>query len=82
MPKKSTSKIGAASFWTIYIPLLAITTIAGFVCGALVVDHWIVPRTGNVGREAMTVPALVNLQWEEARRRCAEAGLRMQVGER
>jgi serine/threonine-protein kinase len=67
------------TFWTILVPIAVLLTLTGIMTGILIVDRLIMPRMIHVNRGVVTVPAITDLGFEDARQKLYDIGLRMQI---
>jgi beta-lactam-binding protein with PASTA domain len=79
MKKNFSINIPVGLFWKVIVPATIGLCVAGGVAGIFVVDKLIMPGIVHSDRQIVTVPDLTNLEWESARQRLFNAGLRPQI---
>ncbi len=65
--------------WKVVLPSAVILCLAGGAAGIFVIDKVVMPGIVHTDRQIVTVPSLTNLQWEKARQRLFDCGLRLQI---
>jgi serine/threonine-protein kinase len=63
----------------VVLPLAVIVCLGGAALGIFIVDKIVMPGIVHTDRQVVTVPSLVNVQWEKARQRLFDVGLRLQI---
>jgi eukaryotic-like serine/threonine-protein kinase len=79
MKKSYSINIPADLFWKVIVPATVIVCVAGAALGIVVVDKVVMPGIVHSDRQVVIVPDLANLQWEKARQRLFDVGLRLQI---
>jgi serine/threonine-protein kinase len=80
MKKNYTISFSASRLFKVYLPILLVVMVVGFVVGVVLVDRLIMPRIVGVSdKGTITVPSVLHLSLEEARTKLYKAGLRTQV---
>ena len=79
MKKSYSISIPADLLWKVIVPSAAAACLAGGAAGIFIIDKMIMPGIVHTDRQVVVVPSLVNLQWEKARQRLFDVGLRLQV---
>jgi len=82
MKKSYSISISADFLWKVIVPSAVVLCLAGGAAGIFVVDKIVMPGIVHTDRQGVNVPTLVNLQWEKARQRLFDVGLRLQVSGR
>lgn len=80
MKKSYTINIPVFKFWTIILPLALIIMGVGIVVGIIVVDRVVMPNLPGINdRGIVDVPKVKGLEWEEARQKMYDDGLRLKT---
>jgi serine/threonine-protein kinase len=82
MKKNYTISVSASIFWKVIVPAAVLCAAIGGLGGVLLVDKIIMPRIVHVDRGMVTVPAITDMPWEDARQALFNVGLRLQIGSR
>lgn len=80
MKKNYTISIPAGQFWTIILPLAVLFIVVGGFTGVFLVDRFIMPQiVGVANRGIIEVPDILTIDYDEARQKLYDVGLRIQV---
>ncbi len=79
MKKNFSISIPADLLLKVILPSAIILCLAGAAAGIFVVDKLVMPGIVHNDRQVVEVPSIVNMQWEKARQRLFDAGLRLQI---
>ena len=79
MKKNYSISVPADLLWKVIVPGAVVLCLAGGAAGIFIVDKIVMPGIVHTDRQVVAVPSLVNLQWEKARQRLFDVGLRLQV---
>ncbi|MBD3419956.1 MAG: PASTA domain-containing protein [Chitinivibrionales bacterium] len=79
MKKNYTISVPVKTFWSIILPLAIVVAAIGTIAGVLIVDRLVMPGIVSVDKGIVKVPEIRNLEYEHARQKLFDIGLRMQV---
>jgi eukaryotic-like serine/threonine-protein kinase len=82
MKKSYTISIPVRTFWRTVVPLAALVCVLGVLLGLFIVDRLIMPGVVHINKGTVSVPAIENLPFEEARQKLYDIGLYCDVQSR
>jgi serine/threonine-protein kinase len=83
MKKSYTISIPVGVFWKVVVPIAVATLGLGAIVGVFIVDRIVVPNLPGISnRGVVKVPRVAGLDYEDARQRLYDVGLRLQVTDR
>jgi eukaryotic-like serine/threonine-protein kinase len=79
MKKNYSISVPVGPFWKVIVPAAVILCVAGGALGIFIIDKMVMPGIVHSDRQTVIVPDLANLQWEKARQKLFDIGLRLQI---
>jgi serine/threonine-protein kinase len=82
MKKSYSIDIPVKKFWTVVVPLFLLFSAVGFIVGIVLVDRFVMPNIVRINKGMMTVPDITGSEWETARQKLFDVGLRLNISSR